>query len=138
MNKVRVAVAGYGVIGTRLADAVAMQEDMELVGVVDAGATLAVRSLKERGMPYDLYSATVEGKEAMEAAGLPVKGMMEDILQKVDVVLDASPGGIGAKNKELYLKHNVKAVFQGARRTAWPMCSSTAMPTMRRGLTPTT
>jgi len=118
MNKVRVAVAGYGVIGTRLADAVAMQEDMELVGVVDAGATLAVRSLKERGMPYDLYSATVEGKEAMEAAGLPVKGMMEDILQKVDVVLDASPGGIGAKNKELYLKHNVKAVFQGGEKNS--------------------
>lgn len=116
MKKVRVAVAGYGVIGTRLADAVAMQEDMELVGVVDAGATLAVRSLMERGMPYDLYSATVEGKEAMEAAGLPVKGMMEDILQNVDIVLDASPGGIGAKNKELYLKHNVKAVFQGGEK----------------------
>lgn len=116
MKKVRVAVAGYGVIGTRLADAVAMQEDMELVGVIDAGATLTVRSLKERGMPYDLYSATEDGKVQMEAAGLPVKGMMEDILKQVDVVLDASPGGIGARNKELYVKHNVKAVFQGGEK----------------------
>ena len=33
MKKVKVGVAGYGVIGQRLADGVARQEDMELVGV---------------------------------------------------------------------------------------------------------
>lgn len=31
----RVAVNGYGVIGKRVADAVALQDDMELVGVAD-------------------------------------------------------------------------------------------------------
>ena len=31
MKKIRVGVAGYGTIGQRLADGVAMQEDMELV-----------------------------------------------------------------------------------------------------------
>ena len=55
MGKVKVGVAGYGTIGQRLADGVARQEDMELVGVVDAAPTLAVRALKEKGMPYDLY-----------------------------------------------------------------------------------
>ncbi len=35
MNKVRVAVNGYGVIGKRVADAVRKQEDMELIGVAD-------------------------------------------------------------------------------------------------------
>lgn len=35
MNKIRVAVNGYGVIGKRIADAVALQDDMELVGVAD-------------------------------------------------------------------------------------------------------
>lgn len=35
MNKVRVAVNGYGVIGKRVADAVALQEDMALAGVAD-------------------------------------------------------------------------------------------------------
>ena len=34
MKKIKVGVAGYGTIGQRLADGVAMQEDMELVGVV--------------------------------------------------------------------------------------------------------
>ena len=34
MAKVKVGVAGYGTIGTRLADGVVLQEDMELVGIV--------------------------------------------------------------------------------------------------------
>ena len=38
--KTKVAVNGYGVIGRRVADAVALQDDMELVGVAD----LVVRS----------------------------------------------------------------------------------------------
>ena len=55
MAKVRVGVAGYGTIGQRLADGVARQEDMELVGVADMAPTLAIRALYEKGMPYDLY-----------------------------------------------------------------------------------
>ena len=49
MSKVKVGVAGYGVIGLRLATGVAMQEDMELVGVSDVAPTLAVRGLVEIG-----------------------------------------------------------------------------------------
>ena len=52
---VKVGVAGYGVIGQRLADGVALQKDMQLVGVADVAPTLAIRALKEKGMPYDLY-----------------------------------------------------------------------------------
>jgi glyceraldehyde-3-phosphate dehydrogenase (NAD(P)) len=33
--RARVAVSGYGDIGKRVADAVALQDDMELVGVAD-------------------------------------------------------------------------------------------------------
>ena len=40
MKKIRVGVAGYGTIGQRLADGVAMQEDMELVGIADLAPTL--------------------------------------------------------------------------------------------------
>ena len=36
-TKIRVAVNGYGVIGKRVADAIARQEDMTLVGVADIG-----------------------------------------------------------------------------------------------------
>ncbi len=113
---VKVLVAGYGVIGQRLADGVALQEDMELVGVVDAAPTLTVQALRDRGMPYRLFAAYDEARGSLEAAGVPVAGTMEEILPDVDVVLDAAPGGIGARNKELYIRHGNKAVFQGGEK----------------------
>ncbi len=116
MKKVKVAVVGYGVIGQRLADGVAMQQDMELFGVVDAAPTLSVRALKDKGMPYKLYAAFPEAKTALEAAGIPVAGTMEDVLNSVDIVLDATSAGIGAKNKDLYKAHGLKAVFQGGEK----------------------
>ena len=45
---IKVGVAGYGVIGQRLADGVALQKDMELVGVADVAPTLA-ESIKKKG-----------------------------------------------------------------------------------------
>ncbi len=112
-GKVKVGVAGYGVIGTRLAGGVARQEDMELVGVADVAPTLAVRALHERGMPYPLFAAVPGSEDAIIGAGIPVSGSFEDLLGEVDVMLDAAPGGIGAKNKERYVARGVKAVFQG-------------------------
>ena len=116
MGKVKVGVAGYGTIGQRLADGVARQEDMELVGVVDAAPTLAVRALKEKGMPYDLYLVNGADKAPFEKYNIPVSGTMDDILDKVDIMLDSAPAGIGAKNKELYLKKGVKAILQGGEK----------------------
>ena len=49
-KKIRVGVAGYGTIGQRLADGVAMQEDMELVGIADLAPTLSIRALAENDM----------------------------------------------------------------------------------------
>ncbi len=116
MAKTKIAVVGYGVIGQRLADGVALQKDMELVGVVDAAPTLAVRALCEKGMPYKLFCAIPDKISGLEAVGIPVSGTMDDILKEVDVVLDATPAGIGEKNKEKYKKFGVKAIFQGGEK----------------------
>lgn len=116
MAKVKVGVVGYGVIGQRLADGIALQEDMELVGVVDAAPTLAVRALHEKGMPYKLFCAVPNKVSDLEVVGIPVSGTVDDLLKEVDVVLDATPAGIGAKNKEIYTKYNVKAIFQGGEK----------------------
>ncbi|AEV30880.1 glyceraldehyde-3-phosphate dehydrogenase, type II [Sphaerochaeta pleomorpha str. Grapes] len=115
-KKIRVGVAGYGVIGQRLADGVALQGDMELVGVADVMPTLSVRALKEKGMPYRLFAASVEGKAALEGAGIPISGMLEDLVQQVDIMLDATSAGIGAKNKLLYEKYGKHAIFQGGEK----------------------
>jgi glyceraldehyde-3-phosphate dehydrogenase (NAD(P)) len=116
MTKPKVAVVGYGTIGQRLADGVARQEDMELVGVSDVAPTLPVRALKEKGMPYDLYCAIPDNIALLENAGIPVTGTLDDLLKKVDIVLDATSAGIGQKNKELYKKYGLKAIFQGGEK----------------------
>lgn len=115
---IKVGVAGYGVIGQRLADGVALQKDMELVGVADVAPTLSVRALKEKGMPYKLYNALPENQKLFEDAGIPVSGTLEELVQSVDIMLDATSAGVGAKNKELYKKYNKKAIFQGGEKNS--------------------
>jgi len=116
MIKPKVAVVGYGTIGQRLADGVARQKDMELVGIADVAPTLALRALKEKGMPYDLYCAIPDNIPLLEKAGIPVTGILDELLKKVDIVLDATSAGIGQKNKELYKKYGLKAIFQGGEK----------------------
>lgn len=113
MKKIKVGVAGYGVIGQRLADGVARQEDMELVGIADIAPTLSIRALAERGMPYDLYLVDGADKELFAKYDIPVSGSFEELVEKVDIMLDSSPGGVGMKNKALYEKLGKKAIFQG-------------------------
>ncbi len=113
---VKVGVVGFGVIGQRLADGVAAQEDMELVGVADVAPTISLRALSERGMPYDLYCAIPGNEKLLEDAGIPVTGSIEDLVSNVDIVLDATAGGIGAKNKVMYEKMGKKAIFQGGEK----------------------
>ena len=77
-KKIRVGVAGYGTIGQRLADGVALQGDMELVGVADLAPTLAIRALKEKGMPYRLYLVEGADKSKFDALGIPrMEAMIE-------------------------------------------------------------
>ena len=118
MAKIKVGVAGYGVIGQRLADGVSLQGDMELVGVADVAPTLSVRALKEKGMPYKLYTALPEKRADLDNAGIPVSGTLEDLVKNVDVMLDATSAGVGAKNKELYTKYGKKAIFQGGEKNS--------------------
>jgi hypothetical protein len=101
MAKVKVGVAGYGVIGQRLADGVALQKDMELVGVADVAPTLSVRALREKGMPYAFYAAANDKLAELEQAHIPVSGTLEDLVKSVDVMLDATSAGVGAKNSEM-------------------------------------
>ena len=119
MAKVRVGVAGYGTIGQRLADGVALQGDMELVGIADLVPSLSIRALRENDMigannvKYNLYLVDGADPAAFEKYDIPVAGTFEDLCKNVDIMLDSSPGGVGAKNKLIYEKLGVKAIFQG-------------------------
>lgn len=118
MRKIKVAVAGYGTIGQRLADGVARQDDMELVGIADKAPTLAIRALCERGMPYKLYILDEADREQFTRSGIPVTGLFDELIDKVDIILDATPAGIGAQNKILYESKHKKAIFQGGEKNA--------------------
>jgi glyceraldehyde-3-phosphate dehydrogenase (NAD(P)) len=111
--RVRVGINGFGTIGKRVAEAVKLQPDMDLIGVVktkpDFGAFYAVRA----GIP--LY-VPGDRLESFEKAGVKVSGTVEDLLAKVDVIVDATPNGVGAKYKPLYEKFNVKMLFQGGEK----------------------
>ena len=108
---IKVAVNGYGTIGKRVADAVAAQPDMEIIGVSKTKPGAEAFVALERG--YPLYIADISKKEAFEKAGIPVAGSVEEMIQKADIVVDATPGGVGVSNKELYAKYQKKAIWQG-------------------------
>ncbi len=113
-KKAFVAVNGYGVIGKRVADAVRLQPDMELVGICDVVSDFRVKTAVVLGLP--IYTSISEKADEMKAAGIPLAGTIDDLLTKVDVIADCTPKGVGAKNLERYRKAGVKVVFQGGEK----------------------
>lgn len=113
-RKVRVALNGYGVIGKRIADAVALQEDMELVGVADVVSDWRIKVAHEKG--YPVFASTPEAAPAMRQAGIAVAGQLDDLLGQVDIVADAAPKKIAAANLAKYQAAGVKAIFQGGEK----------------------
>ena len=110
----RVAVNGYGVIGKRVADAVTLQEDMELVGIADVVTDYRIRLAVERG--YPVYAATDEARAEMEAERVPVAGTLAELLDRVDIVVDCTPKKVGARNRPLYEQRGVKSIWQGGEK----------------------
>jgi glyceraldehyde-3-phosphate dehydrogenase (NAD(P)) len=112
--RVRVAVNGYGVIGKRVADAVDLQPDMELVGVADVAADYRIRVAVERG--YRVFASGPEARPEMEAAGLPVAGDLDDLIRQADVIADCTPKRIAAQNRPRYEAAGVKVIWQGGEK----------------------
>ncbi|HVP22643.1 MAG TPA: type II glyceraldehyde-3-phosphate dehydrogenase [Conexivisphaerales archaeon] len=108
---VKVAVNGYGVIGRRVADAVRLQKDMELLGIVKR--TPDYRAFVARGKGIPVYATDSAGMKKLEDAGIKVAGLLDDLMRHADVMVDASPEGKGEENKKLYEAAGVKAIFQG-------------------------
>lgn len=107
----RVAVNGYGTIGKRVADAVTAQPDMELAGVAKTRPNFEAERAISKG--YSLYAAVADRAGKFDAAGIPIEGLVDELVQDADIVVDATPSGIGAENKSLYETHDTPAIFQG-------------------------
>ena len=105
----RISVNGYGTIGKRVADAVAQQDDMTLVGVAKMTPNFEAKLAVRKG--YRLYAARDDALPKFEKAGIPVAGTLADMLGTSDLVVDATPEESGFK--PVYEKAGVKAIWQG-------------------------
>jgi len=113
---VRVGINGYGVIGKRVADAVAAQPDMSLAGVSDVVTDWRAHIVGQKG--FRLFGATGEHVAAMRDAGLDVAGTLDDLLGQVDVVVDCTPKHVAARNVETYRRRGIKFILQGGEKHA--------------------
>ena len=77
---IKVAINGYGTIGKRVADAVAAQKDMKVIGVSKTRPNAEAFVAKQRG--YPLFIADISKKAAFEKVGLTVAGSVEDMCKR--------------------------------------------------------
>ncbi len=113
---IQVGVNGYGTIGKRVADAVAAQPDMDLVGVAKTSPNYEAETAVRKG--YPLYTAAPDRAERFHEAGIDLAGEIADLVMRSDVVIDTTPSGIGAENRPLYEEYDTPAVFQGGEEAA--------------------
>lgn len=106
-----IGVNGYGTIGKRVADAVDAQPDMEVVGVAKRRPNHEAVNAHTRG--FALYTTEESRISDFEDAGLPAAGLVDDLIDASDIIVDATPGGVGETYLPLYQQHGTPAIFQG-------------------------
>jgi glyceraldehyde-3-phosphate dehydrogenase (NAD(P)) len=108
---ISVGVNGYGTIGKRVADAVRAQPDMDVLGVAKTRPNFEARGAVRKGL--DLYAAVEERKPLFAEEGIALAGVVAELIDATDVVVDACPSGIGAENARRYREYDTPALLQG-------------------------
>jgi len=123
MAKIKVGIVGYGTIGKRVADAVMLQDDMELIGVTGNSYNFRMEVANEKGIKI----FTVADDKDFLDNGIKPAGKFEELLKKVDIIVDCVPKKIGKENKEkYYVPNKIKAIFQGGEKPDVAECSFVA------------
>ena len=131
---VKVAINGYGTIGKRVADAVDAQDDMEIVGVTKTRPAFGCDLAVKKGYPiYCTYDD--EAKiSAFAESGYECHGGLSDLLSIADIVVDCSPGKVGASNMGKYRAAKIKWIFQGGEKHALTGLSYTSSANHKENL----
>lgn len=107
MNKV--FVNGYGSIGSRITSFLKDDSEITVIGVGKYSPDDDVNLAISRGL--NVY---VPQKKLNDFTNYKISGTIESAISDCDLVIDASPGGVGYVNKKnLYDSKNVKVIYQG-------------------------
>ena len=111
-NVKRVFVNGYGSIGSRIAQFISDDNDIEVAGVGKYSPDEKVADAISRGFNVYVPKSKMEGFKKFN-----ISGTIEEIVPKCDLIIDASPGGLGYENKKnVYEPANARAIFQGGEK----------------------
>lgn len=114
MKKIKVAVNGYGVIGKRVADAVVLQDDMELAGVCDVVSDWRIRVAGKKS--YPVFAFNDDFKNQMKNSGITVIGNLDDLIDCADLIIDCTPKKIASENIVKYKEAKIKFIVQGGEK----------------------
>ena len=113
---IKVGINGYGTIGKRVAEAVTLQDDMEIVGIVKTKPTYEMRGALDAN--YPVFASTKSKVPFFEKYGIKVSGVTEDLVDIADIIIDCTPGKLGVNNIEMYKKAGTMAIWQGGEKHA--------------------
>ncbi len=103
---------GYGSIGSRIAQFIADDKDIEVAGVGKYSPDEKVADAISRG-----FKVFVPKNKIDSFKNYRIAGSIEEIIPSCDLVIDASPGGLGYENKKkIYEPSNARAIFQGGEK----------------------
>ena len=105
----KVFVNGYGSIGSRIIQFIKDDPEIEVVGVGKYSPDSKVNEALERG-----FKVFVPEKNQNAFSDFNISGNIESALDDADLVIDASPGGMGFKNKKLFYEpRDILSIYQG-------------------------
>ena len=105
----KVFVNGYGSIGSRITSFLKDDPEITVIGIGKYSADNDVNVAISRGL--DVY---VSERKLNDFKNFKISGTIESALDDCDLVIDASPGGHGYKNKKtLYEPKDIMAIYQG-------------------------
>jgi len=105
----QVFVNGYGSIGKRISQFIQDDSEISVIGVGKYSPDENVADAISKGL-----AVYVPEKNQELFKNLEIAGTIESVLDNCDLVIDASPGGLGYVNKKtLYEPKGILAIYQG-------------------------
>ena len=109
----KVFVNGYGSIGSRIIQFIKDDPEIEVIGVGKYSPDSKVNDAIEKG-----FKVYVPEKNQNAFSNFTISGNIESALDESDLVIDASPGGQGFKNKKLFYEpRDILSIYQGGETT---------------------